>query len=87
MKQIIRLMMLSLAAALVLSCALPYGRSTGYRYVQNPAEQRAILRANYPHLYNYYAEGVLQIVSMKEKIYARLLINADKFAAHIAAEF
>lgn len=61
--------MLSLAAAVVLSCALPYGRATGYRYVQNPVEQRAILRANYPHLYNYYAEGVLEIVSMKEMIY------------------
>ena len=73
MKKILRLMMIAIAAMTVGSCGVyygtPYNRSTGYRYVENPIEQRAILRANYPQLYNYYDEGVLQIVSMKEKIY------------------
>jgi len=78
MKKISRLLMLLLAAAMIPSCGLTRvssptyyhpNRVTGYRYVENPLEQRAILRLHYPQLYNYYDEGLLQIISMREKIY------------------
>jgi len=81
MKKIFRLMMLLAVATLTLSsCGLTrvsspgygYGHSsrmTGYRYIENPIEQRMILRVHYPQLYNYYDEGLLQIISMREKIY------------------
>ena len=76
MKPIIRILILTAAAVLMASCmvyrSVPTTTtvySTTYRYIENPAEQRAILRAYYPQLYNYYEEGLLQIVSMRERIY------------------
>lgn len=79
MKKILRLMTLLAAATVTLSCGLAYvgsspayshsTRMTGYRYIENPMEQRDILRMYYPQLYNYYSEGLLEIVSMREKIY------------------
>lgn len=44
--------------------------STGYRYIENPIEQREVLRAYYPQLFNYYEEGLLQIISMRERLYS-----------------
>ena len=79
MKKMIRLLALLSAVVLLGSCGLTRvssrsyypgaSRMTGYRYVENPAEQRAILRLHYPQLYNYYDEGLLEIISMREKIY------------------
>ena len=77
MKPIVRFLMLAAAAVLMASClvyrSVPTTSrvySTGYRYIDNPIEQRAILRANYPQLYNYYEEGLLEIVSMRERLYS-----------------
>ena len=77
MKPIIRILMFTAAAVLMASCmvyrSVPTTSrvySTGYRYIENPIEQREVLRAYYPQLFNYYEEGLLQIISMRERLYS-----------------
>lgn len=77
MKPIIRILMFTAAAVLMASCmvyrSVPTTSrvySTGYRYIENPIEQREVLRGYYPQLFNYYEEGLLQIISMRERLYS-----------------
>ena len=70
MKRVLLFLNYVAIALTLLSCGVAKERAISSRMIKSPSEQATILLNNYPQLYEYYTEGVLNLYSMREMQYA-----------------